>query len=99
MTKFQYVLTRKAARRSRVSHVDSKAYSSHSCHSDDVQGSSLDPLSKGRARVPGRSAIVCRTRSMVALREDARLLLVGARCGCRVGIGGGSSPVEETHVV
>lgn len=69
-------------------------------HGEDIESSSLDPLAERGTRVPCRGAVVHgRSAAMVALGEDAWLLLVGARRSGGVGVGSGRSLVEEAHDV
>jgi hypothetical protein len=80
-------------------HIDTEADCAERGHGHNIKRGSLDPLSEGGTRVPRWSAIVSvrGSNAMLTLGEDARLLLVGACCGSRVRVGGGSAPVEETH--
>jgi hypothetical protein len=83
--------TGKATARCWVSHVDSKANGAHDSHSHDVEPSSLDPLSKARPGVVGRSGCSGRTS-----RPGPLLMVSSGRCSvcrdrCRVAL------VKETH--
>jgi hypothetical protein len=90
---------REAAARRGVSEVDTKTDGTKDSHRDNIKSGCLDPLAKGRARVPGASLMVGTTNaSAVLARKDALLLLMGASgrgCVCRSSV---VALVEETHV-
>jgi hypothetical protein len=80
--------------------VDTQADGTHDDHGDDIQPGRLEPLSKGRARIPRLSAIVRRDSGIVAAAEETALLLVGSRASCSRCVGidrRRCSPIEETH--
>jgi hypothetical protein len=89
-----------AAARSWVGHVHSQTDCAHDSHGDDVESSSLDPLSKCRSAIPRWRAV--RRHPRLFASEDTSLLfvVVGA---CRGGSvcchRGRRAAVEETHSV
>ena len=81
-------LTRKAPAWSRLCHVDTETDRTHSSHSHNVQPCTLDPLSKGRFRVPGLATIVV---------LGAVMFLTCASRSLRVGVDRSRLAVEEAH--
>src|SRR5690242_9415627 len=87
-------LTREAAARRRVSKIDAQSDRAQNGHGDNVESSSLDPSTEGRARIPCSS-----TTMLILAAKDAGLLLAvmgTGGCGCICG-SSRVSLVEETH--